>query len=54
MEWAPGQGVDITPALMLSHIITHGFHHKGQVVAMCRLMGYPPPETDLDANIGRE
>jgi uncharacterized damage-inducible protein DinB len=23
--------------------ITHAFHHRGQVVAMSRLLGYPPP-----------
>jgi uncharacterized damage-inducible protein DinB len=34
-------------ALFLLHAMTHAFHHKGQVVAMCRLLGYPPPETDL-------
>jgi len=39
--------LDIAPALMLCHIVTHAFHHKGQVVAMCRILGYPPPETDL-------
>lgn len=54
VEWEPGDGVEISPALMVSHLITHGFHHKGQVVAMCRLLGYPPPETDMDSNIGRE
>jgi uncharacterized damage-inducible protein DinB len=39
--------LDIAPAHMLCHIVTHAFHHKGQVVAMCRILGYPPPETDL-------
>jgi uncharacterized damage-inducible protein DinB len=40
-----------TPALVLSHVITHGFHHKGQVVAMCRLLGHPAPNTDFDVEI---
>lgn len=37
-----------TPALILHHIFTHAFHHKGQIVAMCRLLGYPAPDTDLN------
>ena len=47
------EGVNVSPALMLSHLITHGFHHKGQIVAMTRQLGYPPPETDMDSQIGK-
>jgi uncharacterized damage-inducible protein DinB len=36
-----------TPAFILHHVITHAFHHKGQVVAMFRLLGRPAPDTDL-------
>ncbi len=36
-----------TPAFILLHVITHAFHHKGQVVAMLRILGYPAPDTDL-------
>lgn len=36
-----------SPAFILLHIITHTFHHKGQVVAMLRALGYPAPDTDL-------
>jgi uncharacterized damage-inducible protein DinB len=36
-----------SPAFILLHVITHAFHHKGQVVAMLRLVGYPAPDTDL-------
>lgn len=36
-----------TPALILHHMLTHAFHHKGQIVAMCRLLGSPAPDTDL-------
>jgi uncharacterized damage-inducible protein DinB len=36
-----------SPAFILLHVITHGFHHKGQIVAMLRLLGYPAPDTDL-------
>lgn len=37
-----------TPALVLHHVLTHAFHHKGQVVAMCRALGHPAPDTDLN------
>jgi len=37
-----------TPALILHHVLTHGFHHKGQIVAMCRQLGHPAPDTDLN------
>ena len=36
-----------SPAFILLHVITHAFHHKGQVVAMLRIVGYPAPDTDL-------
>lgn len=36
-----------SPAFILLHVITHTFHHKGQVVAMLRMLGYPAPDTDL-------
>jgi len=36
-----------SPAFILLHIITHTFHHKGQVVAMLRVLGHPAPDTDL-------
>jgi uncharacterized damage-inducible protein DinB len=49
IAFSNGDGLSISPALMVHHVVTHYFHHKGQVVAMCRLLGYPAPETDLDA-----
>ena len=36
-----------TPAFVLHHVLTHAFHHKGQIVSMCRTLGYPAPDTDL-------
>jgi uncharacterized damage-inducible protein DinB len=36
-----------SPAFIVLHILTHAFHHKGQVVAMLRIVGYPAPDTDL-------
>jgi len=37
-----------TPALVLHHVVTHAFHHKGQMAAMCRLLGHPVRDTDLN------
>ncbi|WP_423800015.1 DinB family protein [Neobacillus sp. SAB-20_R2A] len=39
--------LSITPRKLLMHTITHEFHHKGQIVAMLRQMGYEPPNTDV-------
>jgi uncharacterized damage-inducible protein DinB len=36
-----------SPGFILLHVITHAFHHKGQIVAMLRIFGYPAPDTDL-------
>ena len=36
-----------SPGFILLHVITHAFHHKGQIVAMLRILGYPAPDTDL-------
>ena len=44
-DYWPGQ--PRTPSFILHHIVTHAFHHKGQIVAMCRILGHPAPDTDL-------
>jgi uncharacterized damage-inducible protein DinB len=36
-----------SPAFIALHVITHAFHHKGQIVAMLRIVGCPAPDTDL-------
>lgn len=41
-----------SPAFILLHVLTHACHHKGQVVAMFRLLGYPAPDTDLQRSEG--
>jgi len=41
------QDLTRTPALILHHVLTHAFHHKGQIVAMCRILGHPAPVTDM-------
>ncbi len=35
-----------TPLQLFTQVLTHEFHHKGQIMLMCRILGYTPPETD--------
>ncbi len=37
----------LTPLWLMTHAMTHEFHHKGQIVAMARQLGHAPPDTDL-------
>jgi|SRR4030095_11247855 len=32
---------------LFTHVITHEFHHKGQVMTMSRILGYTPPDADI-------
>jgi uncharacterized damage-inducible protein DinB len=48
LHFSSGDTADRTPALVLHHLLTHAFHHKGQIVAMCRVLGHPAPDTDLN------
>lgn len=32
---------------LFSHVITHEFHHKGQVLSISRQLGYTPVDTDI-------
>lgn len=32
---------------IFSHVITHEFHHKGQILSMSRQLGYTPVDTDI-------
>lgn len=43
------QGVDqsIASLKLFSHVVTHEFHHKGQVLALSRQYGYIPVDTDI-------
>jgi len=36
-----------TPLQLFTHVTTHEFHHKGQIMSMCRLLGHIPPDTDV-------
>jgi uncharacterized damage-inducible protein DinB len=48
LHFSDGDFAVRTPAFILHHVLTHAFHHKGQVVAMCRALGHPAPDTDLN------
>ena len=48
LHFSDGEFAVRTPALVLHHVLTHAFHHKGQIVAMCRVLGYPALDTDLN------
>lgn len=32
---------------IFTHVLTHEFHHKGQMMSMSRLLGHLPPDTDV-------
>jgi uncharacterized damage-inducible protein DinB len=36
-----------TPMELFTHVVTHEFHHKGQILSMCRQLGHIPPDTDV-------
>jgi uncharacterized damage-inducible protein DinB len=42
-----GNLLTVTPLELFTHMITHEFHHKGQIMTMCRLLGHIPPDTDV-------
>ncbi len=42
-----GITVTLTPLQLFTHVITHEFHHKGQMLTMSRLLGYTPIDTDV-------
>jgi uncharacterized damage-inducible protein DinB len=39
--------ITTTPLMLYTHVITHEFHHKGQILTMSRLLGYTPVDTDV-------
>ncbi len=36
-----------TPLTIFTHVITHEFHHKGQILSKGRRLGHVPPDTDI-------
>lgn len=41
------QQKEYTVLTIMTHVITHEFHHKGQIMTMGRMLGYKPPDTDV-------
>jgi uncharacterized damage-inducible protein DinB len=35
------------PLKLFTHVVTHEFHHKGQVLSISRHLGYIPVDTDI-------
>lgn len=35
------------PLQLFSHVITHEYHHKGQILSLSRHLGYTPVDTDI-------
>jgi uncharacterized damage-inducible protein DinB len=44
----PGETRLLRPADVIMRIVTHIFNHQGQVLAMCRSIGKPNEQIDLD------
>jgi uncharacterized damage-inducible protein DinB len=42
-----GITLTLSPLQLFIHVITHEFHHKGQILTMSRLLGYTPVDTDI-------
>lgn len=42
-----GSQIYRSPFEVFTHVITHEFHHKGQIVNMGRQLGYTPVDTDV-------
>ncbi|HEY9000121.1 MAG TPA: DinB family protein [Mucilaginibacter sp.] len=42
-----GITLTLSPLQLFTHVITHEFHHKGQILTMSRLLGYTPVDTDI-------
>jgi uncharacterized damage-inducible protein DinB len=39
--------VTANPFKLFTHVITHEFHHKGQILSLSRHLGYIPIDTDV-------
>jgi len=41
------EAISMTPLKLFTHVITHEFHHKGQILSLSRHLGYVPVDTDV-------
>jgi len=39
--------ITVTALQLFTHVTTHEFHHKGQIMSMGRILGYIPPDADV-------
>lgn len=46
-SFSADKNITATPFKLFTHVITHEFHHKGQILSMSRHLGYIPPDTDV-------
>lgn len=42
-----GEILKLSPLRLFSHVTTHEFHHKGQILSLSRQLGYTPVDTDI-------
>jgi uncharacterized damage-inducible protein DinB len=47
VNYLRGRELSLTPLQLFTHVLTHEFHHKGQIMTICRLLGHTPPDTDI-------
>lgn len=42
-----GEMLQISPLQLFTHVITHEFHHKGQIMSLSRHLNYTPVDADI-------
>lgn len=42
-----GKKIKTSALQLFTHVITHEFHHNGQMMTMARVLGKTPPDTDV-------
>ncbi|WP_116108909.1 DinB family protein [Lewinella sp. IMCC34191] len=42
-----GKRGSVTRLAIFTHVMTHEFHHKGQILSLSRELGYTPVDTDI-------
>jgi uncharacterized damage-inducible protein DinB len=42
-----GKATTTEPFKIFTHVITHEYHHKGQILSLSRHLGYIPVDTDI-------
>ena len=42
-----GEILALNPLQLFTHVITHEFHHKGQIMSLSRHLGYIPVDADI-------